>query len=316
LCNSRQGRPVAVVSTSAIWDRLEQTTRQAFDESFRGRYTEASEVVLWACSTCGLEHFSPRTTADGAFYARLASGEGYYDDDTKWEFGLAGRLIDPTIDVLDVGCGEGAFLRSAGRDAHRAVGVDANPEAVGRLRAAGTEAYAVDIGAFADEHQSCFDVVCAFQVLEHVPDPVAMAAAATRCLRPGGRLVVSVPNRERLRLGGLDPLDHPPHHVTRWSMTQLDELIARLDLELVDHWFQRRSPAMVVTAAPKALARRWRRRAGPTDSPSPAIARAEPPVAGIGELPTTPAPPRRPRDLVRWLRNDHSMAIVARRPST
>ena len=45
--------------------------------------------------------------------------------------------------------------------------------------------------------KASFDVVCAFQTLEHVPEPVAFASELARYLRPGGILVIEVPNPRR-----------------------------------------------------------------------------------------------------------------------
>ena len=73
-----------------------------------------------------------------------------------------------------------------------------------------------------------FDVVCAFQVLEHVADPLAFIAEAKARLNPGGLLFIGVPNRESY-VGRLRdfPLDMPPHHVMRWSRRALAALACR-----------------------------------------------------------------------------------------
>jgi SAM-dependent methyltransferase len=80
-------------------------------------------------------------------------------------------------------------------------------------------------------------VVCAFQVLEHVPDPRAFLASCVYCLKPGGRLILSVPAEDSFT--GLVPnncLNLPPHHLTRWSdkaLLALREEFNLHDLQLI-----------------------------------------------------------------------------------
>lgn len=51
-------------------------------------------------------------------------------------------------------------------------------------------------------------------------------------LAPGGRLYVSAPHRNRTFRDGLEPLDHPPHHVSRWSPHEFQQLADRFRLTL------------------------------------------------------------------------------------
>jgi SAM-dependent methyltransferase len=119
----------------------------------------------------------------------------------------AGRL-------LDVGCGKGRFLAAARDAGWRVLGIEFAPESA----AAARKAHAVDVisGDFLTAPlEGGFDVITMWHVLEHLPDPAAALVKAAGLLRPGGRLVVSVPNNESLqaRLGGEDwfHLDLPRH---------------------------------------------------------------------------------------------------------
>jgi 2-polyprenyl-6-hydroxyphenyl methylase/3-demethylubiquinone-9 3-methyltransferase len=49
--------------------------------------------------------------------------------------------------------------------------------------------------AFAEKHAAQFDIVTCLEMLEHVPDPAAIIAAAAKLLKPGGCLVLSTLNR-------------------------------------------------------------------------------------------------------------------------
>jgi hypothetical protein len=57
-----------------------------------------------------------------------------------------------------------------------------------------------------------------------VKDPRSLIEGAARLMAPAGRLFVSVPNRHRLPSRGVEPLDYPPHHVTRWGVGQFEHI--------------------------------------------------------------------------------------------
>jgi 2-polyprenyl-3-methyl-5-hydroxy-6-metoxy-1,4-benzoquinol methylase len=135
----------------------------------------------------------------------------------------------PNGRLLDLGCGKGHFLsaaRSAGWDA---VGIDhsrAAAEAAKRL-------YDIDIivGDIADTAlRGPFDVVTMWHVLEHVPEPAAILERIRPILRPGGRLVVSVPNLESIQARAFGRhwfhLDRQ-HHVSHFTPTALQALLER-----------------------------------------------------------------------------------------
>ncbi len=102
--------------------------------------------------------------------------------------------------VLEVGCGDGillaavaAGLAASGRSPSRVVGVDV---ALGRLRRAQQRAPCVLSCATAEAlplSPSTFDLVICAEVLEHLADPDAALRELRRVIRPGGRLILSVP---------------------------------------------------------------------------------------------------------------------------
>jgi len=101
---------------------------------------------------------------------------------------LAGRPWPRSL--MEVGCGSGFFLSEAARMGIEEVsGVEPSQEAIehaeprlrDRIRCA-----LYDSETFEAER---FDVICAFQVFDHVPDPAGMLRACFRHLRPGGMVL-------------------------------------------------------------------------------------------------------------------------------
>jgi ubiquinone/menaquinone biosynthesis C-methylase UbiE len=101
---------------------------------------------------------------------------------------------------LEIGCGHGFFLAEAVRSGlfTSFVGADISMASLteARQRAGGASLVQAD-GEYLGFRGGTFDAVCLTEVIEHVPDQVAVLKEASRMLAPGGILVVTAPN-ERL----------------------------------------------------------------------------------------------------------------------
>lgn len=101
---------------------------------------------------------------------------------------------------LEIGCGHGFFLAEAERSRLFAscVGADISMDSLREARQRTSEARLVLAdGEYLGFRGGAFDAVCLTEVIEHVPDQVAVLKEASRMLAPGGILVVTAPN-ERL----------------------------------------------------------------------------------------------------------------------
>lgn len=100
--------------------------------------------------------------------------------------------------ALDVGCGRGRTLRALMEAGWTVVGVEIDPASAAEARARGLT---VHEGALEDQRfdDASFDLVTLFRVLEEMPRPHETLREIHRILRPGGRLIVSVPNFGKLQ---------------------------------------------------------------------------------------------------------------------
>ena len=96
--------------------------------------------------------------------------------------------------ILDAGCGVGLYVRAFRQWSDEVYGIDVDADKIAQasrelpnLKIAPAESL-----PFEDDF---FDVVLSHETLEHVADDGAAVREAVRVLRPGGRLVVFVPNR-------------------------------------------------------------------------------------------------------------------------
>ena len=137
--------------------------------------------------------------------------------------------------LLDVGCAAGFFLTEA----------RAHYEVQGVELSTWSSAYARDrlhlpvfTGTLQDAHLPAdhFDVVTLWDVIEHVPEPVPVLAAAARVLKPGGRLVLSTGDwgSAYAQARGADwHLMTPPWHLTMFSRASLQAAAERAGLRVV-----------------------------------------------------------------------------------
>jgi SAM-dependent methyltransferase len=194
------------------------------------------DYVLYSCDTCCLEFSAPSEPGNASLYAWLTGHEGYYPPE-RWEWTRTLELLgQPQRDtrILEVGCGSGEFLlRAAGVPRVAAVGLDTEPTSVARCRSRGLEAHCATLDDYATRADATrrFDWVVAFHCLEHVASPLELVRSMRSLLARGGSLLISTPlspmSYENL---WFDPLNHPPHHLTRWSAEGLVRLARRLDM--------------------------------------------------------------------------------------
>jgi 2-polyprenyl-3-methyl-5-hydroxy-6-metoxy-1,4-benzoquinol methylase len=186
-----------------------------------------SEFRLVRCEDCGLVATSPPVPP--AEIGRYYPASYYGDNNRRFNAPLEGLIpffrnrravaierFVPKGRILDVGCGRGilpALMRERGWDAH---GLEFSETSARHARDVLQLPVFVGDLLFSPYADSSFDAVVLWHVLEHVPDPVATLVRARQILKPGGLLVIAVPNFESLqaRFAGRHwfHLDVPRHY--------------------------------------------------------------------------------------------------------
>lgn len=183
-----------------------------------------------------------------------------HTDDPHEVAGLLRSLMPEGVRVLDVGCGTGSVStivnRGKGNEVH---GVEPDPARAEVARGRGLE---VVCGYLTEEFfvsHGLFDVVMFADVLEHLADPAGMLALATSGLRPGGLVLISVPNvahwsiRLDLLRGRFDYTDcgiRDATHLRWFTRKTLEHLLYTQGLEILemkqsagtglsDYWWRR-----------------------------------------------------------------------------
>lgn len=125
--------------------------------------------------------------------------------------------------LLDVGCGNGAFLLRANEMGWDAMGCDPDSEAIAACRCENLNAIVGDIHDITFIPES-FDVITMSHVIEHVDDPRALLLRCHHLLRPGGMLWFATPNPQSFGFRTFRSAWihlHPPFHICIPSSAQL-----------------------------------------------------------------------------------------------
>jgi len=137
------------------------------------------------------------------------------------------RVSDRRPRILDVGCGTGANLLMLSRYGD-AEGVDISDDALAFCRERGLDHVRKGAGEELPYEENTFDLVTAFDVVEHMDDDLAGLSEMYRVLRPGGHALIFVPTF--MFLWGLQ--DDVSHHRRRYRLPELRRVLEQAGFEI------------------------------------------------------------------------------------
>ncbi|MBW2316543.1 MAG: class I SAM-dependent methyltransferase [Deltaproteobacteria bacterium] len=139
--------------------------------------------------------------------------------------------------ILDVGCGRGVHLRALADRGFAVHGFEMSESAARGVDPRAKLAIAADLRGVGYP-AGFFDQVILWHVLEHLRDPVGTLEEVQRVLRPGGRLVVAVPNFGSLQARWAGPawfhLD-PPRHLYHFTVQALERMLEAAGFRVLSH---------------------------------------------------------------------------------
>jgi 2-polyprenyl-3-methyl-5-hydroxy-6-metoxy-1,4-benzoquinol methylase len=206
---------------------------------------KSGPLDLVTCRRCGLVYLVPRPDRDElkSLYGEEYFGKWYSAEEKRQSEQQYFRAIFSKYDIrknagcraLDVGCGMGSFLQVAAEWGWNATGVELSEHAARHCKEnlhLDVRNATLDDAGLPNDH---FEVITAFDVLEHLEGLSAFFASVKRLLKTKGRFIVLVPNYDGVvfqfgrilhKLKKL-PLPNTPEHLTYFTMRSLRQLLYR-----------------------------------------------------------------------------------------
>lgn len=200
----------------------------------------AAGFALHRCGSCRTLFTAQLPDADEA----LDYDAYYHEGNLEVPAFVLGRLEDQVHQLepyrqtgrwLDVGCGAGTLMEAASHRGWEAAGTEVARGAAEAVRAKGFEVHVGELDEL-ELPPGGYDVVSLVEVVEHVPEPRRLIAAAVRLLRPGGALYVTTPHGRGISarlLGDEWSVVAPPEHLQLFSVPGIRSAVRSAGLELV-----------------------------------------------------------------------------------
>ena len=199
-----------------------------------------------ACSNCNFVFSDPFIAGDGDFYNLLPHSNGEDDFNWKWEFEKTLNSLtpiaakNPDLHLLEIGASTGGFVKRISKliNKKNILCLEFSEAGVDKIRQADIEAHSWnfrDLGLDKKFYQK-FDIICLFQVLEHLDNLDNVFNTFNLLIKPGGQLFIGVPNGEKIKFNELNDalLDMPPNHIGRFNKKTFDFLGKKFGWDIVD----------------------------------------------------------------------------------
>jgi 2-polyprenyl-3-methyl-5-hydroxy-6-metoxy-1,4-benzoquinol methylase len=207
------------------------------------------------CNECGLIYMNPQVVPEDIGRLYPADYAPHYSGNQKGRFGLLSvlwnylmtmakikKVVYNTLNnqskVLDVGCGSGAILNGIKkRTGCQVYGVDISENAVQSAKKLfGIDVFKGDIKEVSWPGNS-FDVITAWQYLEHVNDPNQNVEKMSQLLKNNGWLILGVPNFDSFNARHFKDKWYPldcPRHLCIWTPETMTMLLQKYGLTVTD----------------------------------------------------------------------------------
>lgn len=171
------------------------------------------------------------------FYSELQKNSWYYSS-WRFEHAKSVKYIKDGDNVLEIGCGNGFFLEKikAKYSSVTVEGIELNRTAALEGKKKGISISYDLIEEYKKNNFETKDVICFFQVLEHIEQPMQFLNDVLSVLKKGGILIFAVPNNNPF-LYGYDifhTLNLPPHHSGLWNKDAVRHVANFLKVDVVN----------------------------------------------------------------------------------
>ncbi|PBQ32567.1 hypothetical protein CNR22_12560 [Sphingobacteriaceae bacterium] len=210
--------------------------KKIYDLDISSSFRDIETIYLCECPLTSLRFYYPfNLDGDAAFYEKLSLKDWYYSVD-RWEHLAVAGWIESGKSLLEIGPGDGVFLQKLKALKNISyVGLELNPLAIEKAKLRGIHLTNELLEHHVANKANSYDVVCSFQVMEHISAIHSAMTDSVKALKKGGLLIIAVPNNGALFKSNIHPskyLNMPPHHVNLFDEKSLLGISRLYDLKL------------------------------------------------------------------------------------
>lgn len=195
---------------------------------------------LYQCQNCQVQFFAPFKSIEDKGHEQRNIYKisevikpiifrGYHK-----KFFERNKNFSDKLKILDLGCGTGEFLSELKKRGCEVWGADFDRNAVlaakkyfnlENIYASSFEDF------FKNNNLPQFDIITIFEAIQYLEDPLEFVKNIQKILKPGGKIILSVPSRQRM-MAGLDKWDLPPYCLTRWNKKSISNLFSKINFKI------------------------------------------------------------------------------------
>lgn len=212
---------------------------------------QGKEARFLRCQRCKFGFADPYAAGDSNFYETLYEAPNY--PAWKWEFEQTLRSLQQKLRsgevhkpyLLEIGAGDGAFL---GKLIQEKVVPPADMLALEysvygkrKIEEMGVSCLATDVRLLTEDmYERPFNVVCMFQVLEHLDDLEGLFQCINKITVKNASMFIAVPNDRRVAFNEEHEAlgDMAPCHVGRWNKDSFTSIADRFGWQVVQHGYE------------------------------------------------------------------------------
>jgi 2-polyprenyl-3-methyl-5-hydroxy-6-metoxy-1,4-benzoquinol methylase len=211
-------------------------------------YFEKNNFQIYKCKECKTEYVNP--LPDDKIIAQVYNNSQYHSEERydisqnhkKLKSNWQKRLKQITSlgyhqgSLLDVGCATGIFLKNAEDAGWRIEGIETSKSAAKKAAnlLGNSKVKLVDFIEYASPH--LFDVITLWALIEHVKDPLQYLSKVHDLLRPGGLIVLTIPNVNSVSCKLLKKEWRyyiPPEHLFYFGKKSINYALSRTGFRIV-----------------------------------------------------------------------------------
>jgi len=205
------------------------------------------------CPECRLGFAYPFIAGDKDLYSFIYNNINSYPK-WKWEYQITFEEIKKRIDnskstlnLLEIGAGDGAFLRKISPELisrENIICTEYSNAGKREIEKYGINCYSLDVrDPFFVKYSGYFDLVCVFQVLEHLDDLEGFFRRIDLITKSNSDIFIAVPNDQMTKFYNSMNcfLDIPPIHISSWNKDSLSFIAKRFGWVIKDHKIESQS---------------------------------------------------------------------------